>query len=150
MVEGAGDEAPDAVVLPVGGLGDLGHRRAVLAAQEVEDDRLLAKLARYGGGLRGGFLGVLLGGGLVLLPAGLAASSPLVPFLALGAAFLLVASFFEVVLLRRNLRALFRNGGGFGGLGGFVFHGSVSPWLAACCPRTTFITSLVPEGKRSF
>ena len=72
--EVAGDEAPDAVVLPVGGLGDLGHRRAVLAAQEVEDDGLLAELARYGGVL--GF-GRLLAGGLRVLLGGLLAGGGL-------------------------------------------------------------------------
>jgi hypothetical protein len=44
--------------------------------------------------------------------------------LALGAPFFWLASLLRGGLLRRDLRALFRNGGGFGGGGSFcVLHG---------------------------
>src|ERR1035437_4431244 len=59
----AGNKAPDAVVLPVGGLGDLGHRRALGAAQEVQDDALFRELARQLGILH---FGGLLAGDLLL------------------------------------------------------------------------------------
>src|ERR1039457_1631697 len=58
----AGNEAPDAVVLPVGGLGDLGQRCTVLAAQELDYDALFAAVARFGGR----FGRLLAGGGLLL------------------------------------------------------------------------------------
>ncbi len=41
------DETADAVVLPVGRFGDLGRRRALLPAQEFEDDCLLGAAAYF-------------------------------------------------------------------------------------------------------
>jgi hypothetical protein len=35
--------------MPVGGLGDLGHGRALGAAQEVQDDTLFPSVARFRG-----------------------------------------------------------------------------------------------------
>src|ERR1035437_9951524 len=128
--EVSADEAPDAVVLPVGGLGDLGHRRALRAAQEVQDDALFRELARHLGlfhfcGLLAGDLGLglLLRRGLGLLGGFLRA------LVGLGRVLLLAGSLLRGGLLRRDLRALFRNGGGFGGVGGFcVLHGGVYPF----------------------
>jgi hypothetical protein len=49
--------------------------------------------------------------------------------LALGAFFFWLASLLRGGLLRRDWRALFRNGGGFGGVGGFcVLHGGPFPF----------------------
>src|ERR1017187_7470187 len=142
--EVAGDEAPDAVVLPVRGLGDLGHRRAVLAAHEVQDDGLLAELARYCGvllglgGLLAGGLGILLGGGLAGLFAGLLAGGGLLgDFLAFGRALLLAGLALHGGLLRRVGRALFRNGGGFGGRGGVCVRFHLVFILSAVDPRMT-------------
>src|ERR1035437_4979259 len=128
--EVSADEAPDAVVLPVGGLGDLGHRRGLGAAQEVQDDALFRELAwhrgllHFGGLLAGDLLlGLLLRRDLGLLGGFLRA------LVGLGRALLLAGSLLRDGLLRRDLRALFRNGGGFGGAGGFcVLHGGVYPF----------------------
>ena len=59
----AADESAHRMRLPVGGGHDLGHGRAGLAAQQVEDDGLLAEFARYGvgAGLLRGRLGCLCG-----------------------------------------------------------------------------------------
>src|ERR1017187_5646156 len=106
--EVSADEAPDAVVLPVGGPGDLGHRRALGAAQEVQDDVLFRELARhfgllhFGGLLAGDLLlGLLLRRGLGLLGGFLRA------LVGLGRALLLAGSLLRGGLLRRDLRALF-------------------------------------------
>src|ERR1039458_8905442 len=125
LPDGAGDEAPDAVVLPTGGLGDLGHRRALGAAPEVQDDALFPELARhlgllhFGGLLAGDLLlGLLLRRDLGLLGGFLRA------LVGLGRVLLLAGSLLRGGLLRRDLRALFRNGGSFGGVGSFcVLHG---------------------------
>src|ERR1035437_8064704 len=125
--EVSADEAPDAVVLPVRGLGDLGHRRALGAAQEVQDDALFRELARHLGLLHFGgllasdlLLGLLLRRGLGLLRGFLRA------LVGLGRAPLLAGSLLRDGLLRRDGRALFRNGGGFGGF--CVLHGGVYPF----------------------
>jgi hypothetical protein len=57
------DEATDGVVLPVGGLDDLGQRRTRGSAQEVQDDGLFRRRERYPGLL---YFGGLLGGDLLL------------------------------------------------------------------------------------
>src|SRR6476659_4406323 len=41
------DKAPNTVVLPVGGLGDLGNRRTLGPAEKVQDDALFRELARH-------------------------------------------------------------------------------------------------------
>src|SRR5271157_6631436 len=112
------------MVLPVGGLGDLGHRRALGAAQEVQDDVLFRELARHFGFFH---FGGLLAGDLLLgllLRRGLGLLGFLRALAGLGRALLLAGSLLRGGLLRRDLRALFRNGGGFGGGGSFcVLHG---------------------------
>src|ERR1035437_4739128 len=122
--QGAGYEASDRMFLPASGLGDLGHRRAVLAAQEVQHDLLLAALAglgllRLGGGL-GGLLArdlllcrcLLLRCGFVCLLGG--GFGGFGSFLGLGRALLGAGLLGRGGLLRRGVRALFRNGGGCG------------------------------------
>src|ERR1035437_158905 len=136
--EVSADEAPDAVVLPVGGFGDLGQRRALGAAREVSDACLFRELARHlgllsFGGLLGCWLGFVLCGGLRrwgLLAGGL---TSLGGFLGLGRAGLLAGALLRGGLLRRDWRALFRNGGGFGGVDGgagsfYVLHGGFYPF----------------------
>jgi hypothetical protein len=55
------------VILPVGGFGDLGSRRTLLSAEEVEDDRFLGIGARFrfwpGSLFAGGFRCSLFRGG---------------------------------------------------------------------------------------
>lgn len=60
LADRAGDEAPDAVILPAGGVRDLTHGGSVFPAQKIEDDLLLAELARDG---RLGVCGSCLAGG---------------------------------------------------------------------------------------
>ena len=88
---------------------------------------LLAGLASFlaGAGLAGGGLRVLLGGGLA---GGL---------LGLGRALLLAGLALRGGLLRRGGRALFRNGGGFGGRGGVCVRFHLVFILSAVDPRMT-------------
>ena len=60
LAQAAGDEAADAVSLPVGSGHDVGERGAVRALEQVEDDGLLAAVARRGRRVLGsGLLGRL-------------------------------------------------------------------------------------------
>ena len=58
LADGAGDESAHRVRMPVGCLHDLGHGRAALAIEQVEDDGLLRECLGYSGFqlLRGGAL----------------------------------------------------------------------------------------------
>jgi hypothetical protein len=57
---------------------------------------------------------------------------PLALFWPLGAPFFGLASFLRGSLLRRNVRALFRNGGGFVGAGGFCVLGGHFRLISLC------------------
>ena len=129
LLAGGRDEAPDAVRLPVGRLHDLGESGALRAGDHVQDLRALALGTRdgslLGGGLAGGLGGLLAALraclGCLLRRGGLGFGSLLGAvggFLALGRALLLAGGFLGGGLVRRDVRALCRNGGGFvGGVG---------------------------------
>jgi hypothetical protein len=81
---------------------------------------LLAGVASFLAAGFGAALGAFLLAGLINLLGG---------FLGFGCALLLAGSLLRCGLLRRDGRALFRNGGGFGGGGDFcVLHGGVYPF----------------------
>src|ERR1700674_859176 len=117
LLGGGGDEAADAVGLPLGGLHDLGKRGAFGASDHLQDLRALALGARGagppgGGGGLGGLFARLRG----LLRRGGLGVGALGSFPALGRALLPGSAFPRGGLLRRDVRAPFRNGGGCVGL----------------------------------
>src|ERR1017187_3238507 len=152
LLHRAGHEAADCVFLPAHLVHDLLQGRAVLALEHGDHLGGLAALAgTLSLGLRGplgdfgGFLarGRLLGlGGRVSL--GLAA---LGAFLAFGRGLLGAGTLLQGGLLRRNVRALCRNGGGV--FGGFCVLGGHFRLISFCGTTavTTWITPVPPESK---
>src|ERR1035437_1806749 len=118
LADGSGEEAPERMRLPAGGLHQFLQGGAVGAFEQVQDLGGLAALADTFSFGRFGFLGRL--GGLLVLGRrcglGLAA---LTAFAAPRRALLRAGSLLRGALLRRDVRARFRNGGGGVGCGGF-------------------------------
>ena len=95
LLGGGGEEAADAVRLPVGSLLDLGQGRALGPSDQFENLCALALGAR-GAGVLGGLRGLL---GRLAGFVGAAALAPLAGFLPLGASFLGLAHFFEAAFI---------------------------------------------------
>ena len=108
LLGGSGEEAPHAVGLPRHCFHDLGQRGTFSPFDHRQDFRALAFGARHRG--LGGFGGLPARLGF-LLQRGLSFSA-LSGFLAPGRALLLAGLFLQGGLLRRDVRALFRNGSG--------------------------------------
>ena len=103
--------------------------RSLGTPDQFQDLRALALGAGCGGCLSGRVLRRFLASFGVLLRGGGRGFAALGGFLALGRALLLGGTLLRGRLLRRNGRALFRNGGGvFGGIG---FYGLVNPFCAS-------------------
>src|SRR5882724_1666168 len=120
LLGGGGDETPDAVRLPICGAHDLGEGRALGPSDHFDDLRALALGARRAGVLRAGGLGGLFAGLGFLFRRGGLGFGALGGFLALGRALLLAGALLRGGLLWLDVRALFRNGGGLGGVSGCV------------------------------
>jgi hypothetical protein len=126
LLGGCGEEPPDAVGLPIRGLHDLGQGRSLGPADQRQYFRALALGAWCAGFFDAGGLSHLLAGRGFLLGRGLRFST-LGGVLALGRALLLAGTLLQGGLLRRDCRALFRNGGGCGG-GFCVLHCGLCPF----------------------
>ncbi len=108
---GGRDESAYAMRLPVSGLHNLGEGGTLGAGDHPQNLRAFAFGTR-GGGLAGGLGGLGFGAPLGTLGA----------FLGLWRAFLLAGALLRGGLLRCNVRALCRNGGGFVGSRCFCGH----------------------------
>jgi hypothetical protein len=124
LLGGGRQKAPDRVFLPIRGFHDLGEAGSFGPADQRQDFRALALGARRAGVLGVGGFGGLLAGLSFLLRRGLGFAFG--SFLALGRALLRAGTLLQGGLLRRNVLALFRDGGGVFGCSAFCVHSGES------------------------